>query len=150
LDGELERTVTISLGFETGNGRNRRASAQLNIAEFAPIPIANEQTATSVKPGFFRSIRKAKRRFCNISAPGDGIRFEYLGSSNTEGVSHDPANVISEIHMLTSTGCVRFWDQDHSVLNTTSPKRGESSRPIYTSISVQFTYFTSTELRRWK
>jgi len=103
LDGELERTVTISLGFETGNGRNRRASAQLNIAEFAPIPIASEQTATSVKPGFFRSIRKAKRRFCDISAPGDEILSEYSGSSDTERANCDPANAISEIHraMLT-------------------------------------------------
>jgi hypothetical protein len=31
----------------------------LKLAEVAPIPIASEPMATSVKPGFLRNIRKA-------------------------------------------------------------------------------------------
>ena len=38
----------------------------LKIAVFAPIPSARVSTATAVKPGFFSSWRKAKRRSLNI------------------------------------------------------------------------------------
>src|ERR1035441_4932760 len=57
--GAESLTVSTWLGFGTGNGRNRRASARLNMAEFAPMPSASESTATVVKPGVFRNIRNA-------------------------------------------------------------------------------------------
>ena len=39
----------------------------LKLADVAPIPIANEPTATSVKPGSLRNIRKAWRRDLNMT-----------------------------------------------------------------------------------
>jgi hypothetical protein len=52
-------TATTPLGFITGNGRSNSASAKLKIAEFAPMPMASEHTATAVNPGFLASILAA-------------------------------------------------------------------------------------------
>src|SRR5579875_3933442 len=64
-----ELTAATRLGSRTGSGRSRRASAKLNIAEVAPIPIASEHTATVVKPLFFRSMRAAYCKSLNMGAP---------------------------------------------------------------------------------
>src|SRR6185437_1645236 len=63
---EVVVTATTRLGSITGNGRRSRASAKLNIAEVAPMPMAREQTATMVKLGFLRSIRAARRTAFNM------------------------------------------------------------------------------------
>ena len=51
-------------GSLTGHGRRSSVSTMLKIVELAPMPSAKESMATAVKPGFLRSIRKAKRRSC--------------------------------------------------------------------------------------
>jgi hypothetical protein len=53
-------------GSSTGSGRNRSASAKLNIAEVAPIPMASEQMLTKVNPGDFPSSRTAWRNDFSI------------------------------------------------------------------------------------
>ncbi len=60
-----EPTVTTSPGRATVNGRSSSASAQLNAAQFAPMPIASELTATSVKPGLAPSMRQPYRTSCH-------------------------------------------------------------------------------------
>src|SRR5204863_10052921 len=45
-----------------GKGRKRTALTTLNMAVLAPMPSARVSTAIAVKPGFFSSWRKAKRR----------------------------------------------------------------------------------------
>src|SRR2546421_12352441 len=45
-----------------GSGRRKKKSASENIAVFAPMPSASVSTATTVKPGFFNSWRKANFR----------------------------------------------------------------------------------------
>src|SRR5467141_3501962 len=57
-------------GSFTGNGRSNSSLIWLKIAVFAPMPRASVSTATAVKPGFFNSWRKAKRRSF-IEALGD-------------------------------------------------------------------------------
>ena len=47
----VEPTVITSEGRGTGNGRSSMASAQLNAAQLAPMPIASEASATSVNVG---------------------------------------------------------------------------------------------------
>ena len=59
-------TATIRVGSGTGSGRRIRASAKLNIAEVAPIPMASEQMLTSVNPGAFSKSRKAWRKDFSI------------------------------------------------------------------------------------
>ncbi len=54
-----EPTVSTLLGWGTGRGRSNIASAALNTAQFAPMPMASETTATTVKPGFFNVMRQA-------------------------------------------------------------------------------------------
>jgi hypothetical protein len=54
-------TAAIRVGSRTGSGRKISASAKLNMADVAPIPIASEQTPTSVNPGLFINRRKAWR-----------------------------------------------------------------------------------------
>ena len=44
-------------GSEKGSGRSISASIALKIAVFAPMPSASVSTATTVKPGLFRSER---------------------------------------------------------------------------------------------
>src|SRR5947199_6496271 len=51
-----------SSGRSTGRGRKNWSSRIVNNAKFAPMPSASVSTATAVKPGFFSSWRKAKRR----------------------------------------------------------------------------------------
>src|ERR1041385_3419340 len=58
--------VAIREGSRTGSGRSSRASAKLNIADVAPIPMASEHTLTSVKPGVLDHNRTAKRNEFSI------------------------------------------------------------------------------------
>ena len=51
--------ATTRSGSATDSGLSSIASAKLNMAEVAPMPMAMEQMATAVKPGSFRSTRKA-------------------------------------------------------------------------------------------
>src|SRR6516225_7537544 len=51
--------ATTPDGSLTGSGRRRRASAKLNMADVAPMPMAMEKMEISVKPGFFSRTRKA-------------------------------------------------------------------------------------------
>src|SRR5208282_5229229 len=55
-------------GCAYGSGRTSAAYTMLNIAVFAPMPSANVRTLTAVNPGFFRSMRTAKRSSSVISA----------------------------------------------------------------------------------
>jgi hypothetical protein len=49
--------VTTRRGSTTGNGRCSIESAKLNIADVAPMPMAREQIATTVKPESLRRWR---------------------------------------------------------------------------------------------
>jgi hypothetical protein len=51
--------ATTRPGSATGSGLSRMASAKLNIAEVAPIPMAMEQMATVVKTGSLRKTLSA-------------------------------------------------------------------------------------------
>ena len=62
-------TARTLLGSRTGSGRRSKASAKLNIAEVAPIPIASEQIAIAVNVGFLRSILVEFRTALNIGPP---------------------------------------------------------------------------------
>src|SRR5439155_16056234 len=66
-----------SSGRSTGRGRKNWSSSKVNNARFAPMPSASVNTATAVKPGFFSSWQKAKRRSCNnmCMAASDVIEF---------------------------------------------------------------------------
>src|SRR4029453_18137714 len=66
----VDPTVITSPGRGTGRGRSSRASAMLNTAVFAPMPMASDRMATIVKPGFFRIMRRAYRRSCAIVSNG--------------------------------------------------------------------------------
>src|SRR5213083_2404323 len=58
-----------------GSGRSTTAFTMLKMAVFAPMPRASVRAATAVKPGFFRSMRKAKRRsWKNVSRRGSPRR----------------------------------------------------------------------------
>jgi hypothetical protein len=57
--GPLQINWTIRLGSGYGSGFNRTAFTTVKMAVLAPMPSASVRTATAVKPGFFRSIRKA-------------------------------------------------------------------------------------------
>ena len=61
----LDPTVTTSPARATVSGRSSSASAQLNAAQFAPMPIASEPTATTVKPGLAASVRQPYRTSCH-------------------------------------------------------------------------------------
>ena len=54
----LVPTEITSPGRETGSGRSISASAQLYMAQLAPMPIASEITATTVNAEFLASIRQ--------------------------------------------------------------------------------------------
>src|SRR2546428_12061524 len=55
-------TWTSSCGFRTGSDRSMSVLITEKIAVFAPMPSASVSTATAVKPGFFRSWRRANLR----------------------------------------------------------------------------------------
>jgi hypothetical protein len=59
-------TAAIRVGSRTGSGRKISASAKLNMAEVAPIPMASEQMLTSVNPGAFSNSRRAWRKDFSI------------------------------------------------------------------------------------
>jgi hypothetical protein len=50
-----------------GSGRSKTALTMLKIAVFAPMPSASVKIAITLKPGCFRSMRKAYRISCFIS-----------------------------------------------------------------------------------
>ncbi len=51
--------MTSCSGFGNESGRKSTVSTTLKMALFTPIPSARVRTATMVKPGDFRSMRKA-------------------------------------------------------------------------------------------
>ena len=61
---------TIRSGFGWGKGRSRSASTSENIAVEAPSPRARVTTASTLKPGWRRSVRAAKRSSRNMITPG--------------------------------------------------------------------------------
>src|SRR5258708_38979928 len=77
-------TVYTSPGRTTGRGRSTSASAKLEMAQFAPMPVASESTATMVKPGLAASMRTPYLMACQTrshqaaivpSLDGDGGQF---------------------------------------------------------------------------
>ena len=54
----FSHTITSWSGFLKGSGRNKTAFTTLKIALLAPMPRARALTATTVNPGFFRSVRR--------------------------------------------------------------------------------------------
>jgi hypothetical protein len=62
-------TEAMRLGSGTGSGRSSKASAKLNMAEVAPMPMASEQTLTMMNPGDWRHKRIAWRKDFNILDP---------------------------------------------------------------------------------
>src|SRR6266513_5015913 len=60
--GLTEAIRTSRSGSRYGSGRSNTALTTLKMAVFAPMPSASVSTATAVKPGFFRSWRKANLR----------------------------------------------------------------------------------------
>ncbi len=63
-------TCCSSSGFSTGSIFNITVSIRLKIAVFAPIPSANESTATIVMMGVFVKMRKAYLVSCKIVSNG--------------------------------------------------------------------------------
>ena len=63
--GVVALTVISSLAAGTASGRRIKPSAMLNIAAFAPTPMAIDMMAISENPGFFASIRAPCRRSCH-------------------------------------------------------------------------------------
>jgi hypothetical protein len=57
MRGRRSQTITSRSGSANGSGRSSTALTTEKIAELAPMPKASATTATSVKPGFFKSIR---------------------------------------------------------------------------------------------
>ena len=53
---------TSRSGSFTGRGRNKTASTRLNMTLLTPIPRARAKRATTLKPGFLTSCRRAVRR----------------------------------------------------------------------------------------
>ena len=64
LSAVVALTVTSPFASGIGKGRRIKPSATLNIAAFAPTPMAIDRMATSENPGFFASIRAPCRRSC--------------------------------------------------------------------------------------
>ena len=62
--GERFHRITNRSGLSYGRGRNSNAFATLKMEVFAPIPIASDNTAASVKPGFLAKERRANRMSC--------------------------------------------------------------------------------------
>src|SRR5881396_2296886 len=56
-----------SSGLATGFGRSNSSLSIAKSARFAPMPSASVRIATTVKPGFFSSWRKANRRSLNMT-----------------------------------------------------------------------------------
>jgi hypothetical protein len=56
---QVEATLTRRSASGYGSGRSRTAFTTLKIALLAPMPTASVATATSVKPGAWRSRRSA-------------------------------------------------------------------------------------------
>ena len=54
----VDPTVSTSPGRGTASGLSMSASATLNTAAFAPMPIASEMTETIANPGFLASMRQ--------------------------------------------------------------------------------------------
>ena len=60
--------MLISLdGASTGSGRKRATLAIPKMVEQAPMPSAEDSTATAVKPGCLRNVRAAKETSCATS-----------------------------------------------------------------------------------
>jgi hypothetical protein len=55
-------TAATLPGSRTANGRSNSASAKLNIAEVAPMPMASEQMEINANPGERGKIRSANLR----------------------------------------------------------------------------------------
>ena len=58
VEGDVDPTVNTPPARATGIGLSSSASAMLKTAVFAPMPIASDSTATSVKPGLLASMRQ--------------------------------------------------------------------------------------------
>ena len=74
-DHSVRKTRRSASGY--GSGRSRIALMTLKIAVLAPIPSASVATATSVKPGEFRSVRAANRtsrQSSSMVSPSESVR----------------------------------------------------------------------------
>src|ERR1700680_3825670 len=61
---EVPQTCTSCCESLKESGRKRMVFTALKMAVLAPMPSARVRTATRVKPGFFTSMRRPKRRSC--------------------------------------------------------------------------------------
>ena len=90
-------TAAIRMGSGTGSGRRISASAKLNMAEVAPIPMASEQMLTSVNPGLST---KAAKRGVRTSALNDTRRSPDRESSIELYRDHHFANLLVRFQIL--------------------------------------------------
>ena len=60
--GPVDQIITSCSGCTTGSRRSINWSMSVKIAVLAPIPSASEATATRVKSGLRRKLRRANRR----------------------------------------------------------------------------------------
>src|ERR1051325_11999218 len=60
--GEVFHMMTRRSASLYGRGRSSNALVMLKMAVFAPMPIASDRIAATVKPGLFLKARKAYRR----------------------------------------------------------------------------------------
>src|SRR5215472_11498456 len=89
-------TTTTSDACGTARGRRSKNSPRLKMAALAPIPKASETIATRAKPGFWRNVRRAKRRSLSmIPYPSFHYEEEHPSCQLRLSVSHStPASFL--------------------------------------------------------
>jgi hypothetical protein len=83
-----------------GRGRRSSAPAKLKMAELAPIPIAREHTATTVKVGFLASMRRANVKSCHIDP---------FGCCNERAIDEEAFSVAARGGMGDRSVRIREW-----------------------------------------
>src|ERR1700681_2330738 len=87
-------TQTTRAGSRYGSGRRRTPLTTLKIAAFAPMPSASVTRATTVRPGRFASLRKAKETSSQKSCTRHLRRGGPAGAGRVEkATAGDRANI---------------------------------------------------------
>src|SRR6185503_12236089 len=90
------QTATKDSGLENGSGRKSAALMTLKMAVFAPMPSASVSTATTVKPGFFNSWRKANFKSFMVRGPFESIQADPFGWRYRLGIFFNGGTFLSE------------------------------------------------------